>query len=268
MDKNSNSFTVMFAAIVCVVLAVCLAATYNGLIVTIKANAKIDKQTNVLIAMGFYDKSNHLESEELEDLYQDRVEGKVLEVKRDMVETEIRRAGVTRMERVEKVVDVVETEHQLADLPLLQRAETEKPADEQREYVAIYRGVTEDGKAVWCIPISGYGLWSTLYGFLALEEDLNTVRGITFYSHKETPGLGGEVDNVAWQQTWPGKTILDSSGRLVGVALKKGVVDQKVEYEKMHAVDGLAGATITSNGVTTFVKAGLETYGPYFAKHR
>ncbi len=76
MDKNSNSFTVTFAVVVCVVLAVCLAATYNGLLSTINANAAFDKNTNVLIAMGFYDKSGDTRTRaELEKLYQDRVVG-------------------------------------------------------------------------------------------------------------------------------------------------------------------------------------------------
>ena len=76
----------------------------------------------------------------------------------------------------------------------------------------LYRGTGADGGTLYCIPISGYGLWSTLYGFLALEADLDTVRGITFYEHKETPGLGGEVDNPSWQAQWKGKKILDASG--------------------------------------------------------
>ena len=269
MDKNSNAFTVLFATTVCVVLAICLAATFNGLKSTIDANAKLDKQTNVLIAMGFHEKSDTSKSgADLEKLFQDRVEGLVLEVKREMVPTEIRRARVTKTEPVETVVAVVETEHELSELEALQRDEGKKPEAQRKEYVAIYRGKTEEGKTVWCVPISGYGLWSTLYGFLALEEDLNTVRGITFFKHGETPGLGGEVDNVKWQHSWRGKTVLDARGKVVSVGVKKGVVDEKVETEKKHMVDGLSGATITGNGVTNFVKRDLDTYEPYFKKHR
>ena len=133
----------------------------------------------------------------------------------------------------------------------------------------IYRRKSPSGETeAWCIPISGYGLWSTLYGFLALEPDLNTVKGITFYSHAETPGLGGEVDNPSWQAQWPGKQILDARGQLVGVSLKKGAVDESIPFEQAHQVDGLSGATITSNGVTNFVLSDLQRYEPYFVKHR
>ena len=269
MDKNSNAFTVLFATAVCVVLAVCLAATFSSLEETIRSNKAFDKQTNVLIAMGFHEKSDASKTRaELEQLYSDRVVAKVLEVKRDMVPTEVRRAGVTSTEPIKTVVDVLETEHDVASLPQLLRDEKKKPVAERREFVAIYRGEMEGGEAVWCIPISGYGLWGNLYGFLALEEDLNTVCGITFYQHIETPGLGGEVDNVNWQHSWRGKQVLDSRGAVVSVSVKKGIVDQKVQAEKMHMVDGLAGATITGNGVTKFVKRDLDTYEPYFEKHR
>lgn len=268
MDKNSNSFTVTFAVVVCVVLAVCLAATYNGLKTTIDANAKFDKQTNVLIAMGLYDKSDHKPRAELEKLYRDRVVGEVLEVKRGAVPTEIKRGGEKQTVPIEKVVGLVKTEYAVSDLDNLNREEQKKPKAERREFVAIYRGELEGGKTVWCIPIEGYGLWSTLYGFLALGEDLNTVVGITFYKHGETPGLGGEVDNVSWQHSWRGKTVLDARGDVVSVTVKKGQVDPAIPNEKDHMVDGLSGATITSNGVTRFVKKDLDIYEPYFEKLR
>jgi len=270
LDKNSNSFTVLFATIVCVVLAVCLAATFNSLKGTIDANAAFDKQKNVLIAMGMLEKGDASKSRsELEDLYETRVVGEVLEVIHGVVEETVRQKGVTRQEKVERVTDLHKTDYALEDLPALRREQQGKPAGERKEFLPIYRGLDENGEtSTWCIPISGYGLWSTLYGFLALDRDLNTVVGITFYEHKETPGLGGEVDNVRWQHSWRGKKILDERGKLVGVAVKKGTVDPKVPFEAAHKVDGLSGATLTSNGVTRFVMADLEIYEPYFAKQR
>lgn len=269
MDKNSNAFTVGFASLVCVILATLLAATYSGLKSTIDDNAAFDKRTNVLIAMGFHDKSDATKSRaDLEKLYAERVEGKVVELVRKEVDVEVWSDSKSSTEKESRVVEVVETEHDLEELDRLVFAESKKPADERRDYRAVYRGTDDEGNNVWCIPISGYGLWSTLYGFLALEADLDTVRGITFYKHGETPGLGGEVDNPKWQAQWPGKRILDDQGAVLGVAVKKGQVDPKIAYEKAHMVDGFAGATITGNGVTKFVKADLENYEPYFAKHR
>ncbi len=270
MDKNSNAFTVVFATIVCVVLAVCLAAAYNGFKGQIDANAAFDKNRNVLIAMGLYDRSDaSITRADLEKLFDERVVGEVLEVKRGEVEETIMRGGEEVKVQVRRVLDVVKTEHAVADLPALRKAESKKPESERAEFVEIYHGLDEDKNvSAWCIPISGYGLWSWLYGFLALESDLNTVRGITFYQHGETAGLGGEVDNIKWQRSWQGKTILDEQGQLVSVVVKKGIVNDAIPAEKKHMVDGLAGATITSNGVTNFLVSDLETYEPYFKKLR
>ena len=100
------------------------------------------------------------------------------------------------------------------------------------------------------LPIRGYGLWGTLFGFIAIESDFNTVSGIEFYEHKETPGLGAEVDNPKWKTLWKGKKIYNDNQ----VALKviKGKVDDG-DTMSMYKVDGLSGATITSRGVSNMV---------------
>ena len=116
------------------------------------------------------------------------------------------------------------------------------------------------------LPVSGKGLWSTCYGYLALAGDKNTVKGIQFYRHGETPGLGGEIENANWTAMWKGKQILNDKGELVSVTVKKGKVDQSKPVEKKHFVDGLAGATITSNGVSKFVLRDLKALGTYLQK--
>ena len=113
------------------------------------------------------------------------------------------------------------------------------------------------------LPIHGYGLWSTLYGFVALENDLNTVIGLGFYEHAETPGLGGEVDNPKWKATWPGKKMFDNKGDAV-FELKKGGVDFS-KPEAIYQVDALAGASLTSRGVTNLVRfwMGRDGFGSF-----
>lgn len=270
MDRNSNSYVITFAVSVCVILAIGLAATYNGLSDRIASNELFDQQKNILSAVGLYDKANDAKKSraELEHLLAKYVRGEVLEVERAPVTERVREAGVESDVQVVRVVDVRRTDHAVEELRALRRAEAKKrdPA-QRRELVPFYRRVDDAGNDVaYCIPISGYGLWSTLYGFLALDADLDHVRGITFYKHAETPGLGGEVDNPGWQAQWRGKRIRDEAGRLVSVAVKKGKVDPTVEGEKLHMVDGLSGATITSNGVTRFVERDLRTYEKYFQK--
>lgn len=111
--------------------------------------------------------------------------------------------------------------------------------------------------------IVGKGLWSTLYGYLALERDLVTIAGIVFYQQGETPGLGGEIANPRWQAQWRGKRAYDDRGR-VAIRLVKGGAASP------HAVDALSGATLTTRGVERAVRywLGPEGYGPYLAQLR
>ena len=115
-------------------------------------------------------------------------------------------------------------------------------------------------KNVYIFPISGKGLWSTLFGFLALDSDKNTVKGITFYKHKETPGLGGEVDKEWFQRNFIGKKIFNSDDNLVSVEVLKGVASMLPENKKIHAVDGISGATVTSKGLSDFLLRDLKRY--------
>jgi len=113
------------------------------------------------------------------------------------------------------------------------------------------------------IPVKGYGLWSTLYGFVALKTDGRTIEDVTFYEHNETPGLGGEVQNRGWQEGWQGKLVYDDQGK-PAFTVTKGLAAQDAKYE----VDGLAGATITSDGVTNLVRfwVGENGFGPFLKK--
>jgi Na+-transporting NADH:ubiquinone oxidoreductase subunit C len=115
------------------------------------------------------------------------------------------------------------------------------------KYGKVYTLDGENGIETIILPIKGYGLWGTLYGYLALEADGNTVVGLSYYDHKETPGLGGEVDNPRWKALWEGKEIYDDNND-VAISVIKGTVDSK-DSDAVHKVDGLAGATLTSRGV-------------------
>ncbi|WP_305908146.1 Na(+)-translocating NADH-quinone reductase subunit C [Methylomarinum sp. Ch1-1] len=118
------------------------------------------------------------------------------------------------------------------------------------------------------LPIHGYGLWSTMYGFLALEADGQTVKSINFYDQAETPGLGGEVVNPNWRALWQGKKVYNEAGEPV-LTLIKGTVDESKPGSE-YKVDGLAGATLTSNGVSNLIKYWMsaEGFAPYLDKIR
>jgi Na+-transporting NADH:ubiquinone oxidoreductase subunit C len=127
----------------------------------------------------------------------------------------------------------------------------------QSLYSTVYLVEGEQGIERIILPIHGYGLWSTLYGFIALEGDLNTVVGLGFYEHAETPGLGGEVDNPKWKALWPGKKVYAPGSDVPAIGLIKG----NAPAGDLHKIDGLAGATLTSNGVTNLVKFWLGENG-------
>jgi len=123
-----------------------------------------------------------------------------------------------------------------------------------REHLATVYFVRDNAGAIdrIILPVRGYGLWSTLWGFIALEGDANTVVGLSFYEHAETPGLGGEVDNPAWKALWEGKQAYDASGN-AQLELVKGGFDP-ANPANSGKVDALSGATLTSRGVTNLLQ--------------
>jgi Na+-transporting NADH:ubiquinone oxidoreductase subunit C len=139
--------------------------------------------------------------------------------------------------------------------------------DKTKKGQPVYLKLGSDASSVdaYCIPISGKGLWSTIYGYLALKSDLNSVLGITFYKHGETPGLGGEIEKDWFTDNFKkDKKILDENGKLVSINIVKG----KANPTDPHAVDGISGATFTSIGVAKFIKSTLQDYESYFKKQR
>jgi Na+-transporting NADH:ubiquinone oxidoreductase subunit C len=117
--------------------------------------------------------------------------------------------------------------------------------------------VTMPGKECVVLPIHGYGLWTTLYGFIALKMDASEVVGITYYEHGETPGLGGEVDNPSWKAQFPGKEPLGDDGEVVLRVKKAGQAARGSDHE----IDGLSGATITTVGVDRMLQLWLGEHG-------
>ena len=134
-------------------------------------------------------------------------------------------------------------------------------------YSLIYVLREEETRAISKIilPMHGYGLWSTLYGFLSLQGDMNTVSGITFYEHGETAGLGGEVDNPIWKKSWEGKKIY-SNGNVALRVIKGKASPDSSDYD--YEIDGLSGATLTSRGVENMVAywLGKDGFGPILSK--
>jgi len=126
----------------------------------------------------------------------------------------------------------------------------------------VYLSIDDNGQVIsYAIPVSGYGLWSYLYGYFALKSDGATVVGITFYQHGETPGLGAECEKPWFQNNFVGKRIVNSRGEFVSIGVVKGKVNDVIAKEKRdNFVDGISGATVTSKGIQTFLKRDLANY--------
>jgi len=128
------------------------------------------------------------------------------------------------------------------------------------EQAPIYLVMDGDSVKQVILPVEGAGLWAMMYGFLAVETDGNTARGLRFYEHGETPGLGDQIDKPAWRQQWQGKKLFGPDGE-PRITIIKGFAPDDSDYE----IDGLAGATLTARGVTNLVHhwIGEQGYGPY-----
>jgi Na+-transporting NADH:ubiquinone oxidoreductase subunit C len=139
---------------------------------------------------------------------------------------------------------------------------------QRAKYASVYLVRRNNQLQYIILPVQGYGLWSTMYGFLALQGDAQTVAGLSFYQHGETPGLGGEIENPLWRDKWQGKQIYDDSGT-IRFQVIKGAVDP-AKADSRYQVDGIAGATLTSRGVDNLVRywLGENGFGPYLEKIR
>ncbi|MEZ4700799.1 MAG: NADH:ubiquinone reductase (Na(+)-transporting) subunit C [Rhodothermales bacterium] len=143
------------------------------------------------------------------------------------------------------------------------KKESKKDPAERQLPIFIYKN---GDRTNYIVPLQGNGLWGPISAFLALDEDLNTVHGVVFGHEKETPGLGAEITDSKFEQRYNGKQLFDDAGTLQSIRVLKGSGHDT--SNQPHAVDGLSGATMTSNGVTRMFANELKNYAPYFKKVR
>ncbi|MDF1838734.1 MAG: NADH:ubiquinone reductase (Na(+)-transporting) subunit C [Planctomycetota bacterium] len=250
-----------FTLILCLVCALGVSATAVGLKPLQDKNKLLFKQKNVLLAAGAIDEgdSNELVAQLFEQITQviiERETGKVVEGDPESIDT-------IKLSKDSSTSEPIPSE--------FRRTMVKRISHQVLAYEVNIKGLKkikglaadhESPDTIEClvIPIRGNGLWGPMFGFIALSPDGKTVRGITYYQHKETPGLGGEVDNPSWKALWPGKVALDDTGKPVISVVKAGAV-QNPEFE----VDGMSGATITSKSVSNMLHLWLGDagFGPY-----
>ena len=245
-DSPARAFAIVIA--VCVVCSVLVSSAAVVLAPVQKQNALRIQQRQILQAAGLYDPSAGIEQQftQVTPRMVDLASGDYVETG-DPVDFDV--AAESRRPGSSSVVP------EAADIAKIRRRPDAMP---------VYL-VERDGQVETVVlPVHGYGLWSTMYGYLALEGDGRTVKGITFYQHGETPGLGGEIDNPSWQAKWSGKQAVGDGGQVLIQVVKGEPRGEGVE----HQVDGLAGATLTARGVENLARywLGEQGFGPYLSR--
>jgi|TARA_R110000868_G_scaffold22452_9_gene92289 Na+-transporting NADH:ubiquinone oxidoreductase subunit C len=242
-NNESIQKTLTVAILLCLVCSVIVAGAAVGLRSKQNENKANDKKAAVLQAAGLY-----VEGQPVADQFKQITTRIVnLEAGRFATDAElqqIRDAGLTIENFDQK---------KSSKTPALSRAlssdEDKASIKRLEQYAAVFIVGDADHIDKIILPVHGYGLWSTLYGFLALQGDMDTIVGLGFYSHAETPGLGGEVDNPKWKALWVGKQVFNDKGD-VAISVVKGGAEAGNPYQ----VDGLSGATLTSRGVNNLVR--------------
>lgn len=256
-DINSTRYTVIFATTVCVVCAALVATAAVSLQPAQKANARLYMEKNVLVAAGLARHGQSMTVPQVQAVFERDIQARLVDLASGKLlpaDQGDARAYDQRAARNDPATSRVAPENAAGVRRLPNRG--------------VVYFIMKDGQVDQIvIPVEGLGMWGTIYGFMSLAPDATTVRGLTYYEHKETPGLGAEISNPDWLALWRGRRGHDEQGRAV-IAVIKGQAG-KPEADPHH-VDGLSGATITGNAVTRLTQfwLGEHGYGKFLERFR
>ncbi len=250
MDRNSNTYTILFASIVVVVIGVLLSLAAMGLKPMQEQNKRQEKMTDIMYTIGLdKDKLN-------EKAIKDGLKFNYKTIENYFKKYFVKQYSLKSDGSIDESVKAFD---------INMKAEVKKPVDKQRYPIFI---AEEDGKKYYVIPLYGKGLWDDIWGYIALEDDLNTVKGIKFGHKGETPGLGAEITKKWFENQFTGEKIFDKDGTFEGITLSKTNKDPQNKNKEDHEVDAISGSTLTSNGVSKMIKERLEHYVPFFKKQK
>ncbi|RLC53753.1 MAG: NADH:ubiquinone reductase (Na(+)-transporting) subunit C [Candidatus Cloacimonadota bacterium] len=240
--RRSNLYTFVFITIVTIICAGLLSSAAYYLKDKQQTNVEVDMKKNILKAVKLLE-SNKISQQEILSSYNQNIESYAVNYLGEIIELP---EGIS-------VEDIDPEKEEI------------KPESERMYPVYVKKsGMDVDA---YCIPIIGKGLWSTMYGYLALESDLNTILGITFYKQGETPGLGSEVESKKFQDKFIGKKIWDENNNLISINILK-IEPSSDSPDLIHEVAGISGATKTSEGVMNLLLKDLNKYENYFRRLR
>ena len=231
MNRDSNAYTFIFATLMVLVVASALAFTASSLKDLQASNVRKEKMQNILATIGV-----ETDREQAEILYNQYITGEL---------------SLTSGGDLDQEVNAFE---------INLNNELKKPVNEQRFplYVA-----SVEGEKYYIVPLRGVGLWNAIWGYIALEEDKNTIKGAVFDHVGETAGLGAEITQEWFQNRFLGEKVFDKDGNLVGINVSKTNNDPKDLDKDDHEVDAISGATITGDGVTNMILERLNHYLTY-----
>ena len=232
MDRNSNTYTFIYAAAMVILVAALLATVAMSLRPRQARNAEIEKKQNILASVN-----TQTTAADAEAIYAERIQNQYV--------------VNSRGERVEGV-DAFEIEL---------RNERVKPIAER--LLPVFEFQAEDGLK-YIFEMRGAGLWGPIWGFISLNEDMNTIYGANFDHQGETPGLGAEISTNWFQEDFKGKEIFNESGELVSITVTK--VGQEAPQD--HSVDGISGGTITSKGLQDMLLEGFTGYREFITQKK
>lgn len=259
MSADSTKKTIGIAIIISLVCSVLVSVAAVSLRPVQIKNMRLDRLQNILLAADI-----EAEKGEVEKVYRDRITPVIIELEtgNELGEEQFDRFlnledfNIKKVARHAEYGKTIPPERDIAGIKRMPR------------FMPVYLVKTGDQIERIIFPLYGKGLWSTMYGFMALDRDLRTIKGFTFYEHGETPGLGGEVDNPKWKATWKGKLAFDKEWNVKIQVIKGAVVPGSAEAK--YQIDGLSGSTLTTRGVDSLVRfwLGPDGYAPYFERLR
>lgn len=242
-NKDSTANILIVAIALCLVCSIIVSTAAVSLKPQQKLNQTLDQQINILQVSGLYQADK-----EIDELFTN-IETRIVNLDTGEYAKDVDPSVYDQRKAARDPGQSIELSNDIDVAGINRRA----------NYAKVY--LVNENNAVdrYVLPIHGYGLWSTLYGYVTLEKDMNTVYAIKFYDHRETPGLGGEVDNTKWQLSWLGKKLFNEQGEIALSVIKGSVVagNAKEDYQ----IDGLSGATLTSNGVTNMFRFWMGEHG-------
>jgi len=258
MEKRTdkNSYTIIFAIAMVVVVGALLAFTASSLKPSITENQRLEKQQNILYAMGINDNDESsavfISTDKAPAAFENNVTDQLVitvDAKGKILKTQTRDEYVAETKQEPYLIDV-------------KKQQTNAKKGEPRK-LPLFVGQNTEGKTVYVAPIYGKGLWDAIWGYIAIDADM-VVQGAYFDHKGETPGLGANIKQRYFMDDFYGEHLLTENGAFKGINVAKGNADPKNTDKTDNEVDAIAGATITGDGVTAMIKNDLKLYKPYF----